>query len=148
MIDIHKHIHELIVETQNEIHAKVRNGKPEDVVGIGIRLGTLRQLEEWLGRQLSADYLGELYRTAFDVTGKGAFPIDMLRYVSAWPYGEEDAQRIVETHEEESSGFSGRKVYVVRLQKYHRDPTPSLGEERWLAKFHWQVLPGHETTLL
>ena len=85
------------------------------------------------------DYLGTLYRTDFKVTGRGAFPVDMLRYTAAFPKGEEDARAI-------ENSFDRDGVTTITLTKYHRDPTPVLSEARWLSKFRWQVVEGSVET--
>jgi hypothetical protein len=81
-------------------------------------------------------YVGDLYRTRYTVTGRGAFPMDMLRYAVSWPNDEQDARRIEESLEHGDSNDQ----FTVRLCKYHRDRSPSLCEERWESKFRWKVL--------
>lgn len=61
--------------------------------------------------------------STFEVTGNGIFPIDMLRYDSAWPSTGEDAANI--------SG-SGRRT--IRL----RTIADQVTSARW-DSFNWQV---------
>jgi hypothetical protein len=103
---------------------------------IGACIGALREAEK------SGGYLGTLYRTDFEVEGTGAFPVDMLRYVCAWPKGESDAQAIEDSHDE----MPRRRT--VALSKYHRDPEPQLAGDRWEAKFRWRLMRVVETVAL
>lgn len=81
-------------------------------------------------------YVGDLYRTRYTVTGRGAFPLDMLRYAVSWPNDEQDARTI-----EKSLEFGGGSdQFTVRLCKYHRDANPTLCEDRWESKFRWKLL--------
>lgn len=82
-----------------------------------------------------SSYLGVLYQTEYQVTGRGAFPIDMLRYSQSWPKEESAARQI-----EDSCEHGGiDDVFTVVLVKNHRDRTPQLSEERWEQRFHWKV---------
>lgn len=90
-------------------------------------------------------YLGDLYRTDFTVTGRGAFPIDMLRYCNAWPAEEVDAGIIERSHE---SDIDASDPFTLRLTKYHRDPTPMLADDRWERKFRWKIIGPKSTTRL
>lgn len=85
-------------------------------------------------------YLGTFYRTDFEVEGVGEFPVDMLRYTSAWPMGESDTSAIADS-------FDGGGRRKVMLSKYHRDPTPNLAADRWEAKFRWRVLRAETVTV-
>lgn len=70
------------------------------------------------------------------VTGRSAFPFDMLRYDSCWPAGPEDAMKLVDEDRAERS---------IHLRSY-RAPTI----DRW-ASFVWSVSetnPTPETRLL
>ena len=81
-------------------------------------------------------YVGDLFRTRYTVTGRGAFPLDMLRYSTSWPNDEQDARIIEESIEH----GGGNDQFTVRLCKYHRDRNPNLCEDRWESKFRWKVL--------
>lgn len=83
-------------------------------------------------------YIGDLYRTDFTVTGRGAFPIDMLRYCNAWPKDETDARTIEHSAEEVTD--QDKALWVVTLSKHHRDGTPQLADERWESKFRWKIV--------
>lgn len=90
-------------------------------------------------------YVGDLYRTTYTVSGRGGFPIDMLRYAVSWPHDEADARAIEDSLESADYG----DPFTVRLTKYHRDATPQLCEDRWESKFRWKVLTNTvETTKL
>lgn len=86
-------------------------------------------------------YLGTLYRTDFEVEGAGAFPIDMLRYTSAWPKGESDARAIEDS-------FDSEARRTITLSREHRDPEPRLAGDRWEAKFRWRIVRVIETVAL
>lgn len=101
------------------------------------------ELLEELREGSKSDYLGTLYRTDFTVVGVGPFPIDMLRYCNAWPHDEEDA-RIISELCSFNEQLSTTQSSMVRLTKYHRDPSPVLSEERWESKFRWKIYRGHE----
>lgn len=60
------------------------------------------------------------------VTGRGDFPIDMLRYDGAWPASGEDAARLVLLDDR-------RDLRSVRLRSYN---APTLA--RWMS-FGWSV---------
>lgn len=90
----------------------------------------IKQLEELI----EIDYLGDLYRTDYEVEGMGPFPSDMLRYTQSWPAREEDSVVIL-----------GLRTRCVRLTKYHRDPEPVLSGDRWESKFRWRVVRVIET---
>lgn len=109
----------------------------------GERFDALGDLVEALRKEAEQGYLGELYRTTYEVQGKGEFPHDMLRYTCSWPAGENDSYRIEASHD-----TSGSQVTTVHLTKYHRDPQPTLSEDRWLSKFRWKVTNVIETVLL
>lgn len=81
-------------------------------------------------------YVGDLYRTDYTVSGRGAFPVDMLRYAVSWPKDESDARAIEDSLEHGGSDDQ----FTVRLSKYHRDAQPHLCEDRWESKFRWKVL--------
>lgn len=90
-------------------------------------------------------YVGDLYRTDYTVQGRGAFPLDMLRYAVSWPKDEGDANTIERSIRNDETD-SDQMVYTVRLCKYHRDRNPNLCEDRWESKFRWVVGGTIETT--
>ncbi len=67
------------------------------------------------------------YFTRFTVTGGGRFPMDMLRYDSAWPDTSEDARLLNEEH--------GERTVTLRHVSVH-----SKGPEvrRWMS-YGWKV---------
>ncbi len=81
-------------------------------------------------------YVGDLYRTDYTVTGRGPFPLDMLRYTQSWPKDETDARAI----EESLQDATHDDQFTIRLTKTHRDAIPVLSDERWESKFRWKVL--------
>ena len=101
----------------------------------------IESITEHLREAEQTGYLGTLYRTDFEVEGHGAFPIDMLRYTSAWPKGESDARAI-----EDSFDGGGRRT--ITLTREHRDPEPRLAGDRWEAKFRWRIVRVIETVTL
>lgn len=91
-------------------------------------------------------YLGTLYRTDFEVSGSGSFPLDMLRYTSSWPKGESDSHAIEDSFNDDVRAASPRRgPRTVTLSRYHRDPAPQLGADRWQAKFRWRLVRVVET---
>lgn len=104
----------------------------------------LQSLREAVVKAMDADYLGDLYRTDYCVTGRGAFPVDMLRYACSWPKDESDVYIIERSHE---SDVEAQDLFTLYLTKYHRDEKPSLSEDRWAAKFRWKVLPSTVSTV-
>lgn len=89
-------------------------------------------------KRIEGGYNGTLYRTAYSVKGRGAFPIDMLRYTSSYPADEDTARRIERSFEDDTE-----QTYF--LKKYHRDDEPQLARERWEAKFRWSIIDIEET---
>ncbi len=90
-----------------------------------------------LEKLTETDYVGDLYRTDYEVEGCDEFPVDMLRYTSSWPRNEIDASIV--------RGLLGGSdnvgvSYTVTLSKYHRDPEPNLANDRWQSKFNWTVV--------
>jgi hypothetical protein len=65
----------------------------------------------------------------YSVVGKGHFPIDMLRYDSAWPARSEDCMPILLSPDRESY----REVRTVKVRS-HTPPTI----DRWRS-FMWNV---------
>ena len=69
----------------------------------------------------------------YTVRGHGQFPIDMLRYDSAWPYSGEDADKIGTV-----DGALERRE--VRLSTYKRPKGQNnFTSKRW-DSFNWQVI--------
>ena len=64
----------------------------------------------------------------YEVQGSGAFPLDMLRYDSAWPADSEGVSVMVTRH----GHAEGRRT--IRLESYHR---PTV--DRWQS-FGWLVV--------
>ena len=73
--------------------------------------------------------MNKLY--TFTVTGRGRFPMDMLRYDCAYPAGSGDGIEIAYTLDR--SVGSGDTWHTVQLNS-HKSPTPA----RW-ASFGWIV---------
>ena len=79
----------------------------------------------------------------FTVRGRGAFPIDMLRYDACWPTTAEDAQKITDSFDRSirptlklSEGVTV-KGYEVTLTTFAAfNPT----DERW-ESFMFRVMP-------
>lgn len=105
---------------------------------IDVAAQALTSLREALVREMDDDYLGDMFKTEYAVTGTGAFPVDMLRYTSSFPMDESDAAEIENSLDNEPRVGSGQ--FTVRLVKYHRDAAPTLSDERWWSKFSWKVL--------
>ena len=65
----------------------------------------------------------------FTVTGRGPFPLDMLRYDSAWPVDTTDARAIEASFDPNlNSGEPRARRWTVRLNSADRQ-TPTRG--RW-----------------
>jgi len=107
---------------------------------IGEMLGKIKQasdeFDDLVTEASRKGYVGDLYRTDYTVTGRGAFPMDMLRYAVSWPHDESDASNITYSQDDDND----TETYVIRLSKYHRDAMPQLCDERWEQKFRWKVL--------
>ncbi len=67
------------------------------------------------------------YKTTFEVTGRGEFPIDMLRYDCCFPNTGSDSAAIM---------HDGTRT--VSLVKYHADKEPLITDARWNS-FGWGV---------
>ena len=79
--------------------------------------------------------------TDFTVRGRGAFPLDMLRYDAAYPASSPDALVIEKTFRERLEGFTS--VWTVHLQtRSEIGPTPG----RWQS-FGWQIGPHEEVVI-
>lgn len=98
----------------------------------------LSRLEDALREREKTDYLGTLYRTDYEVAGKGGFPVDMLRYTCSWPADETSTGEIERSLD---SDVGGLPLRTIKLTKYHRDPEPQLAADRWSSKFRWMVQP-------
>ena len=70
--------------------------------------------------------------TKFTVEGRGEFPLDMLRYDSAWPYTGSDVSKIEARHDDGYSDSTDRRE--VTLLSAHGNLTAA----RW-ASFGWPV---------
>lgn len=69
------------------------------------------------------------------VEGAGSFPVDMLRYDCAFPFGQVDATKMEGHHNEH------RCLVVVRRGVNQDSGTP----ERW-ASYGWRVVSTHHTS--
>ncbi len=78
-------------------------------------------------------YIGDLYRTDYEVTGSDEFPVDMLRYACSFP------AREIDSHEMTRDG-----ARFVRLSRYHRDREPTLPMARF-ESMGWRVVRVVET---
>lgn len=81
------------------------------------------------------------WRTQFAVTGRGSFPIDMLRYEGCFPHSSADAATI------EASFRPGPEERIVSLVKYHDTRDVHLEAARW-GSFGWIVNGGKATSKL
>lgn len=79
----------------------------------------------WDEHKLTADAYRKI-RYEYYVSGRGAFPIDMLRHDAAWPAGSEDAAKIEWT-------FIKRHDLSIRLRSHSK---PNI--DRW-SSFGWSV---------
>lgn len=72
----------------------------------------------------------------FIVTGFIQFPLDMLRYDSCWPDGQDDVATIQHTFDVEHRKIQhrGQKPFEVALSSCSPDPTKA----RW-ESFGWRV---------
>lgn len=116
-------------EAINEMVGKI-NDKVDEI------RQTMNEFDAVVEKAERDGYVGDLWRTDYTVTGRGAFPMDMLRYAVSWPHDESDASNI--TYSQDDDNYD--ETYVIRLTKYHRDRNPQLCEERWESKFRWKVL--------
>jgi hypothetical protein len=69
-----------------------------------------------------------MFRTQFVVSGKGTFPVDMLRYDTCFPDTESESGLLLE-----------RKSREIVLACYHPDKKPRLTAGRW-ASFGWTLV--------
>lgn len=68
----------------------------------------------------------------FKVSGKGRFPVDMLRYDNCWPIESEDATKILDQKTDRTLGI-GRPQRSIELYT-HRKGGPTI--DRWKS-FGW-----------
>ena len=68
----------------------------------------------------------------FTVEGKGAFPVDMLRYDGCWPFQQQDAVLVEKSLKEPSSD-----PVKIRLEQAAGMSGPTVG--RWRS-FGWNVV--------
>jgi len=77
-----------------------------------------------------------MYKTTFNVTGSGYFPLDMLRYDRCFPDGVDSVTKIGE----QTLGMD--EVEGITIGKYHAlKSQPQITVDRW-ASFGWYVTPG------
>lgn len=78
-------------------------------------------------------------RTTFVVTGRGRFPMDMLRYDQCWPKDSTDANLLNDpdpyASDDERYDFRRKLRTVTLISAGYRTPTP----ERW-DSFGWKVV--------
>lgn len=75
------------------------------------------------------------YFTQFRVTGRGHFPVDMLRYDHCFPATQEAVNGIdVTRYQRETT-----EVREVELAQYHNGAMPHITFERWRS-FGWSVV--------
>ena len=86
------------------------------------------------------------YKKAIKVKGNGIFPIDMLRYDSCFPLGEDDALKIQKSVDVNAivDGRACATIPVdetreIRLVKYSHSPNPLWNEARWRS-FGWEIV--------
>jgi len=73
------------------------------------------------------------YSFVFDVRGSGHFPVDMLRYDTCVPYGQDDINK----------AFCDDGERTVRLIAYHsKDTRGEATSGRWKS-FGWNVVTGN-----
>jgi hypothetical protein len=125
-----------------DIYAVLEKFKAEWGYAIPASANVIQAIIEHLRKAEQTGYLGTLYRTDFEVEGTDVFPIDMLRYTSAWPKDEIDARTIEDSYDERP----WRRTVV--LSKYHRDPEPQIAADRWQSKFRWRVVRVIETVVI
>lgn len=71
-----------------------------------------------------------MYRTRFQVRGRGRFPLDMLRYDNCFPASSDDVAKMDEEYSREE-----RTIELITLHKYRQEHiTPA----RW-ESFGWTV---------
>lgn len=87
-----------------------------------------RDFSDDIAKAAREGYIGDLWRTDYEVEGAGEFPVDMLRYACSYPAREEDAHAIAR---------EGNRV--VRLSRTHRDRSPTLPMARF-ESMHWRVI--------
>jgi|APSaa5957512622_1039677.scaffolds.fasta_scaffold63508_2 hypothetical protein len=86
-----------------------------------------------------------MYRTTFEVTGRGSFPLDMLRYDQCFPSDTGSANNMARSGEHDAPQHD---LPVVILCHDHADPEWGPTFARW-ASFGWgvtRVLPTQDYT--
>ena len=80
-----------------------------------------------------------MYFTRFEITGRLAFPLDMLRYDHCFPATQEAVSRIqIKSFPAESQ--EGRQATpVIELRAYHSRKTWTPTTGRW-ESFGWRVI--------
>jgi hypothetical protein len=72
-----------------------------------------------------------LAKSSFIVRGHGPFPIDMLRYDSAWPSTSENAAKLTDTFVQHPYTL-GQRREAWEIELWSADPrAPTIG--RWLS---------------
>ncbi len=77
--------------------------------------------------------MSQIYKTTFDVSGGGAFPLDMLRYDCCFPSHSNDTTAI-----EDSLAVGDGTLRKIRLIKYHGGKSHNLTPGRW-ESFGWKI---------
>lgn len=77
--------------------------------------------------------------TVYTVRGRGAFPIDMMRYDRSYPYSEENSIRI-----QKSLTNVEREEFEVTLIRLNAPSNWNPGAVRW-SSFCWTVIETHFT---
>ncbi len=73
----------------------------------------------------------------YEVEGTGEFPIDMLRYDSAWPYSADDALKIsLQPHD----GDAYFNRHTVRLSTYSNNDRWKINTPARWRSFSWEVV--------
>ncbi|CAB4130440.1 hypothetical protein UFOVP119_64 [uncultured Caudovirales phage] len=78
--------------------------------------------------------MSRMYFTKFTVTGRGRFPVDMLRYDECFPRTGEDAQAMNYDSESLAGVREVRSVTLCTYARHGSRPTAA----RW-ASFGWSV---------
>jgi hypothetical protein len=92
--------------------------------------------------------MAKMYYHTYRVTGRGRFPVDMLRYDASYPRTEEgsgDVMRSAEDPKADPSEVEGNEILRPRrtVELTHLGPKnwfPTVG--RW-ESFGWSVAPAH-----
>jgi hypothetical protein len=76
------------------------------------------------------------YLFRFTVEGSGEFPVDMLRYDSAWPSSESDSYRISAHYGMPDAKACERRKVELKAYGWHKRWEPN--QARWRS-FGWNV---------